>query len=258
MKSSRATPVKKVDYAGLKKSLEKAVAKRIPAKGKVGVAFSGGIDSGIIAFLVRKKNPNTQLLAVGTSTSLDFIRAEAIAKKWKVKLVKKVLDKKEITAKYALAGKILKTSDHLQKTIGVVNLSVAELAHENGIQTLFVGSGADELFCGYAVFEECRNDTEKCEKLRTQKVENVEEHDVQREKKCARHYSIEVQAPYLDADFAERALKVPALQNLTGKYGKLRKNTLRVLGEKLKLPKEMISAPKKAMQYGSGVAKALN
>lgn len=248
-------PRKAVDYEGLQASLEHAVRSRIPADEKMGVAFSAGVDSGVIAFLVRQCTEKMELLVVGTSGSADFARAEGVAKKWKMKLVKKEVDEKEIRAKYALAGKLLKTKDHLQCTIGAVNLVVSELAHAEGIRTLFVGSGADELFCGYAVFDGCRNDPPKCDKIRAEKVANVEEHDVKREKICGAQYEIELQAPYLDADFAARAMAIPGIENLLGKYGELRKGVLRRLAERMGVPEEIIAAPKKAMQYGSGIAK---
>ena len=86
---------------------------------------------------------------------------------------------------------------------------------------------------------------------------NVNEHDVKREIRCANEYEITLHAPYLDETFAALALKVPALENLQGKYGHVRKNTLRVLAEKMGVLKEIVHAPKKAMQYGSGTQKAI-
>ncbi len=246
---------RKIDYRGLQESLEGAVRKAIPENQGIGIAFSGGLDSGILAFSTKKYSPKAALLVVGVPGSTDFDRAIHLAKKWKMKILKKELKENEIVSNYETAGKILKTKDHLQQTIGVVNLAVAKLAKENGIKTVFVGSGADELFCGYASFEKCRDKPIECERLRAKKVENVEEHDVKREKKCGKYYGITLQAPYLNPEFSRRALQIPAIQNLQGKYGHLRKAALRTLGEKMRVDKEIIQAPKKAMQYGSGVAK---
>ncbi len=223
----------------------------------VGVCFSGGLDSGTLAQVIRKFSTKAVLVVVGTPGSVDVGRAEFWSKKWKMRLVKKELSPEKIKENYALAGTILEKKDHIQQTLGAVNLSIAQLAHENGIKTLFVGSGADELFCGYGAFEKCRNNPIECERLRKEKVENVEAHDVMREKKCADHYGITLHAPYLDAEFAKEALKIPAIQNLQGKYGKWRKNALRTLAEKMGVPEEIVTAPKKAMQYGSGVAKVV-
>lgn len=248
-------PRKAVDYEGLQASLENAVRTRIPKDETIGIAFSAGVDSGLIAHVARQHTEKIELLVVGTLGSADFARAEGMAKKWGMKLVKKEVDEKEIRAKYALAGKILKTKDHLQCTIGAVNLAVGELAKERNIRTVFVGSGADELFCGYAVFDGCRNDPIKCDKIRAEKVANVGEHDVKREKKCGAQYGVELQAPYLDADFTARAMAIPGIENLLGKYGELRKGVLRRLAERMGVPEEIVAAPKKAMQYGSGMAK---
>jgi asparagine synthase (glutamine-hydrolysing) len=94
--------------------------------------------------------------------------------------------------------------------------------------------------------------------LRAEKVAGVDAHDVQREKICAKQYGVEVKAPFLEKTFAARAMEIPAIENLRGKYGALRKNALRMLAEKMRVPKEIVTAPKKAMQYGSGVAKRVN
>lgn len=237
------------------KTLEEAVRQRIPATGSVGVAFSGGVDSGIIAHVVKKYCPRATLLTVGVKGSMDLARAEKIAKKMKMKWVKKIISEKEIHEKFSRAEKILKTNDYLQKTIGIVNLSVSELAARQKIKTLFVGSGADELFCGYAAFENVKSNEEECERLRSEKVKNVFAHDVEREVKCANEFGVRVEAPFLDEKMMKEAMKIPAYINLRGKYGKLRKNALRTLGEKMGVLKEIVGEPKKAMQYGSGVSK---
>jgi asparagine synthase (glutamine-hydrolysing) len=243
------------NYPALQKKLLVAVEKALPAKGKVGIAFSGGIDSGTLAWIVRQMRKDAALVCVGRSDSTDLARAHEYAKKWKMKLVSKTLTEKEIHQNFVLAEKILKQKDHLQQTLGSLNLSIAQLARKKGITTLIVGSGADELFAGYAAFDALRENPVECERLRTKKVKNVGKHDVEREVKCAKHAGVRVIAPYLDKEFAREAMKVPAILNLRGKYGAVRKNVLRMLALRMKVPLAIVKAPKKAMQYGSGVAK---
>lgn len=244
-------------YAAMQEALEQAVKKNTLNAEKIGVAFSGGVDSGVIAFLAGKFSKNVVLLSVGLSTSSDLARVKPLAKKMKMKIATHILNEKEIMENYTRAKKILKTDDELQCTLGAVNVSIAKLAQEKGIRVVLVGSGADELFCGYGAFDRVRNDEKACEKLRAEKVENVEEHDVKREKACAKAFGIEVRAPFLEKEFAALALQIPAIENLRGKYGKIRKNSLRTLAEKMGVPREMVEAPKKAMQYGSGAQKII-
>ncbi|MEK6902421.1 MAG: asparagine synthase-related protein, partial [archaeon] len=142
--SKKETKKSRINYPLLQEKLEKAVEKSIPKNEIVGVAFSAGIDSGTIAQVVRKFSKKAILLTVGVKGSVDISRAEPFAKKWKIKWVKKILTPTEINENYLLAGKILHTNDRLQQTLGAVNVSIAKLARENGIKTVFVGSGADE------------------------------------------------------------------------------------------------------------------
>ncbi len=256
-KKSPASEKTRISYVQLGKLLNAAIAKRIPSNEKFGIAFSGGLDSGLLAFCTRKLSKKAILLTVGTKGSPDLVRAAPLVKKWKMKWAKKELSHEMIAESYALAGKILKKKDHLQQTLGAVDIAIAQLAKEEGIYTLFVGSGADELFCGYGAFDSCRGNEKKCERLRAEKMKNIHAHDVKREEMCAAHFGISIHAPYLDEAFAAEALRVPALYNLEGKYGKWRKNALRMLAEKAGAPREIVTAPKKAMQYGSGTQKAL-
>lgn len=248
----------RIDYDALQETLEKSIEKRIPIRTTYGVAFSGGLDSGLLSYLIRKRNPNVPLIVVGLPGSIDVERATALATGWEAKLIVRTLTEKEVEKNARLAGKLLMTEDALQKTLGSVNISIAQIARESGINTLFVGSGADELFCGYGAFDALRDDPKGCEKLRKDKMENIEEHDVKREKICAKQYGIHIEAPYLDPAFVQLAMKIPAIQNLSGKYGKGRKAVLRTLAEKMGAPKELVERPKKAMQYGTGAAKALH
>ena len=244
-----------IHYAQLQKKLEEAVHQSLPTGEKVGVAFSGGLDSGTIAFIAKTFSPNVVLLVVGTRGSMDIARAVPLAQGWGVPIHVKELTEGEINYYAARAARVLDTTDFLQVTLGSVNLAIMEWAHAKGIRHVLGGSGADELFAGYAAFEQCRGDAGACEQLRTEKVENVETHDVMREVLCAQEYGITLHAPYLEEEFMKEALAIPAIENLEGKYGEIRKNVLRTLAEKMGVPHAIVSAPKKAMQYGSGVRK---
>lgn len=241
----------------LLEALLRAVSKNVPPKEKFGIAFSGGIDSGVIAFLAGKFSKNATLLSVGFPTSSDLARVKPLANKMKMKIITHTLTEKEIVENYAQAAKLLKTKDELQCTLGAVNISIATLAQKKGLRIVLVGSGADELFCGYGAFEQVRDDEKTCEKMRAEKVANVEEHDVKREKICAEAHGVEVRAPFLEKEFVKVAMQIPAIENLQGKYGKIRKNHLRLLAEKMGVPREIVEAPKKAMQYGSGARKVI-
>ncbi len=247
----------KINYSALQTELENAVKKSIPQREKFGIAFSGGLDSGTIAYIAGKFSKDAILLSVGTRESSDLTRVRELAKKMKMKIVVRTLNEEEIEENYAHAQKILKTQDKLQCTLGSVNLAIARTAHDEKIKHVLVGSGADELFCGYGIFEKCRDDEALCEKMRAEKVENVHAHDVKREVRCAGEYGITLHAPYLDEGFAAQAMRVPSRDNLRGKYGKVRKNVLRILAERMGVPDVIVRAPKKAMQYGSGASNVL-
>jgi len=72
---------KAIDYPALRETLEEAVKKAIPGTEKFGVAFSGGIDSGVIAFLAGKMSKNAILLSVGLPRKHGFRARETFSEK---------------------------------------------------------------------------------------------------------------------------------------------------------------------------------
>jgi asparagine synthase (glutamine-hydrolysing) len=238
-------------------NLEEAVELKVKDQPKIAVSFSGGIDSSVIAVLSAKNHSNVTLLCVGTKNSHDIQSAKKAAEKLGLKLVSQTLTEKQVLELHKKAQKILQTSDWLQTSIGTVNLAVAKLARKKGFHVVLSGSGADELFCGYYEFEETRKKPKSCEQKRKKRMKELQHRDIKREERCAKEYRIEVRYPFLDKKVVKSVLQKPAIKNLEGKYGAIRKSILRNIGEKIGLPKEIVEKPKKAMQYGSGFQKVL-
>ncbi|MGI0151967.1 MAG: asparagine synthase C-terminal domain-containing protein, partial [Thermoplasmata archaeon] len=119
-------------------------------------------------------------------------------------------------------------------------------------RTVVLGQGADELFGGYARFDGIG--PEPARELSARDLSRLLDRDWPETVERARGRSISLQAPYLDPGVRSAVASVPA-EELFG--GTERKGFLRRIARAQGLPESMAGAPKKALQYGSGVSREL-
>ncbi|QQR92638.1 MAG: asparagine synthetase B [Candidatus Iainarchaeum archaeon] len=249
------TPVPRVP--SLRRAWEESIALRTAGKKHVAISFSGGIDSALIAWTAKKMGKRVTGIGVGVKGSHDALQAKKAAKAIGIPLKWKTLSEKEVKTIAQTIPGIVHTTDSLQRSVGTVNAATAAFAHRLGFRFLLSGTGADELFCGYGEFELVRGKKKEADAMRQRRVHEMWKQNLWREDACAMRASVELRTPYLDQHVVAAALQIPAWKNLAGTYGELRKNALRTLAIAMGLPKEIALHPKKAMQYGSGVAKLL-
>jgi asparagine synthetase B (glutamine-hydrolysing) len=109
-----------------------------------------------------------------------------------------------------------------------------------------VGQGADELFYGYAHSQGLSPASARDRAQRDWSI--LEGQEWPRAQRMARGYGLELRSPFVDPDVVRiaRCLDPPG-------PGDLPKIALRRAAEELGLPGPLVRAPKRAMQYGSGI-----
>lgn len=243
----------------LKATLEKAVELRLTPTS--GISFSGGIDSAFLAALAKQFNPAISLYAIGLPDSHDIIQAEhaaaAIGMKDSLKI--RLLSLEEIEAAVPHVIYATESIDPMKIAIGLPLYFVAKAAKEDGMRVLLTGQGADELFGGYKRHEFFLEkgpqvlDREIYSDLRNISVINLERDDM-----VAMANSVELRVPFLDKEVIKVGLAIsPELKVLEKDGLYIRKYILRKAAEDL-LPPKLLWKEKKAMQYGTGVQKALD
>ncbi|MGB9911222.1 MAG: asparagine synthase C-terminal domain-containing protein [Microgenomates group bacterium] len=244
--------LEKIDFI-LKESFEKY--KKKYHKKVVGVLVSGGIDSSIIAWWVRKTFPNCVFLSVACKTSKDWIFLDILEKFLKKKIIRVNYDSKKIKKAIFKVIKIYKkrnfSIDLTHLSLGVCFLLCLEETKKRRVEILFSGQGPDILLGGYHRYKKIKlgelNQTIKNELTLLKK-------DVKREKILSEKEGIKIIYPFIEKNFIDFCLKIPA--NLKIKNGK-EKYILRKYGEFLGLPEEITFRPKKAFQYSTGIFKAV-
>jgi len=222
----------------LRNKLEEAVEKNKAD----GILLSGGVDTGILAFVARPSTGFT--VALKDSPASDLVYSEKIAKLLGIQHKKMEFTTEEALATLPEVIGILKTFDLALPNDLSIYLAL-KLAGESGISPIMTGDGADELFAGYSYMAELPfEDLERYIKRLSQNWHFSSGY-------LGKALDVEIKQPFLDKDFVRFALEIrPELKvkDGVGKY------VLRKSFEDL-LPPEIVWRRKEAIEYGSGSTK---
>ncbi len=237
---------------------------RIKESNSIGILYSGGLDSSIIAKMLLSVFPSELIkaVAVGIPNSYDLKNAEFGAQILGIQLVKYpiteviVIDTLEILKEL----NIIKNLSDLSIAIPLF-LGMQSLVTEFSVKTVFLGQGADELFGGYLKYVKLykENELEVLNKIMKDDLIKLTKHQILMENNIAKYFDLTLVYPYLDPQIINFAQSQPISSHIKRlNQGQLiRKNLLRKFATSLGLPEPLVQQPKKAMQYGSGTVKIL-
>jgi asparagine synthase (glutamine-hydrolysing) len=251
--------------------LDGAILRAIRRQNTLAIATSGGLDSSVLAALIASHaDIPLYLVTASKPGAIDATRARMLARHLELPLIEAVLTK-------ATTGKLLedlapllepetidparaaewglpedtKRVSPIRAGVGLVLLACAKEASRFA-RRLVLGQGADELFGGYARYQEAAPEDLAAILQRDRDAVRVE--GVAHEARIANACSMQFHYPYLDPRVVSFAANLPmtALFNDTE-----RKPLLREVARKLDLPRDIAEAPKTAAQYGSGSGEIL-
>lgn len=236
--------------------LKKAVSIRLPDE-RFGVLFSGGLDSTVIAhicmLLGKEHGRDITCYTVGlkeVTPPPDVEHARWIADRLGLDLKVKLIDIGEVETHLRKVVPLVEDSSVPMVGVALVMYVACAAAREDGIRTMFSGSGADELLAGYDrhkrsvdINRDCLEDIMKIYAINTFRDDVV-----------SMHNGIELRVPYLDQEFVEYSLRIPAELKIKDAQNKW---ILREAAKELGLPDELALRKKQAAQYGSRFDKAI-
>ena len=234
------------------KSIHKVVVDK-----KIGIAFSGGVDSSLLAKICNDLEYKITLLTIGFEDSHDVKHSKETAKMFGYNhKIGKILPKT-----------FLEISKKINKTIKTDNLSwnenciafyhVAKLAKRYGITKVLTANGIDELFCGYNVYREViKQGKNSVMKLMKSKLEN-EINMMKAVNTIASEFGVQIIQPFLSTQFINFSKKIPVEEKIHGPDDLIRKHIIRDLAFKIGITQEVSYKRKKALQYGSLIHKTL-
>ncbi|RLG09311.1 MAG: hypothetical protein DRN68_01865 [Thaumarchaeota archaeon] len=241
-----------VDYlAGqIKNSIKNYVPERCS------IAFSGGLDSSIIAYLALQLGKKVEPIVVGVEGCVDFEQALEAADILGITLKKVLVHEKEI----------LETVQSLIERLprrSLMDLSLASVFHlvsrNSTTKTIVAGQGADELFGGYWKYVEMyKKIGEKVNELIIRDLENLYITNLERDELAVASAKSTLITPYLTRRIYELSKSIELGMKLRKVNEEIvRKWILRKAAETLGVPERLRLRPKKAAQYGSGVLKVV-
>ena len=259
LKKPRIKPIKENDaIRELHKLLLKSVKERIADLEKASLAFSGGLDSSIIAFLMKECGINPLLISVGLEGTKELEYAEKIAEEIDLPFVAETYTLDDVEETLLKVLWLIEEANALRAAICIPTFWVAKLSSKLNYQVAFSGQGSDELFAGYYKYlNEFGKSKENAEQNLYRDVLKLYENGLEQDEKIYSFHGVEVRFPYVDFDLASFALSLPITLKIESERDSLRKRILRKLAKHIGLPPEVYLKPKKAIQYGTGVNEAL-
>lgn len=229
-------------------ALTNAVKRR--AVQKQGVLLSGGVDSSLIAFILKKLNCNFTCYTVGIENSDDILWAQKAAKEYGFNFKHKIFSLEEFEKIVRDVIKILNDADIVKVGVGSVLYAAGRLALNDGNNVLFGGLGSEELFAGYQRHEEAlqKNNFEALHKECWNGLRNMWTRDLTRDFAIAKHLGLDLRTPFLDKELIKVAMNVHPMLKMNKDDKKI---ILREAAEFIGLKKEFAWRKKQAAQYGS-------
>lgn len=236
--------------------IKDSVKKSVPDS-NIGVAFSGGVDSTLIAKVCSDLGYNVTLLTVGFSDSHDILFSAKIGKILRLPHETLEIEPDTFAKTAAKVRDIIKTDNLSWNENSIAFHYIARLAHSIGVRMVVTANGIDELFCGYDAYRAALHHGEShvLELIRTKmknEIRMMESIDA-----VAREHDVQMVQPLLEPEFAQYAMSLPMSEKIHSSDDLLRKHAIRNLARVIGVPELSAGKRKKALQYGSRIHKEL-
>ncbi|MGQ9461170.1 MAG: DUF7411 family protein [Candidatus Bathyarchaeaceae archaeon] len=239
--------------------LLKSTWKRTSDFGNVAVAFSGGLDSSLVAVLAEKCGINVQLISVGLENQPEVKFAETAAEALDLPLHLQTYTVEDVEQAIPKVLWLIEEPNLVKASIAIPFYWAAENASKLGYHVLLAGQGADELFGGYQRYlkEYEQSGVEAVQKAMYRDVAMSYEKNFQRDNQACSFHKVELRLPFVDRDVIQFSLSLPPNLKIESPEDSLRKRVLRQVAQNLGMPQFIINKTKKAVQYATGVNKAI-
>ncbi|MGO8807591.1 MAG: asparagine synthase-related protein [Candidatus Bathyarchaeia archaeon] len=239
--------------------IEESIKRRTQDLKEVAVAFSGGLDSSLVAYLASKRGLKVNLFHVSMENEAEIEEAFAASEQLNLPLQMHLFKDSDVEKTLPKVVELIEEADPVKASIGLPFFWAAEEAVEAGFQVMLAGQGADELFGGYQryVAEYCKEGSEKVLKTMFNDVINIHLSNLERDLKVTGYHDVELRMPFASFDVAEFAIRLPIECKIEPKQDTLRKLVLRRVALNVGMHGSVVDKPKKAVQYSTGVNDAV-
>lgn len=212
------------------------------------IAFSGGLDSTIIAYLLKERISKAITVISEDFVATDLTYCQLAAKGFNIPLQICKASTAEILSGIQETIKILKNFNDIEIRNNVVMFLVMQSIKKQGKNSIITGDGADEIFAGYGFL---KNKSEKDLVQELKRIRDIMHFPTQ---EIGKSLGIKIESPFLDESIIEFAREIPINQFVNEYQGnRFGKWVLRKSFEN-KLPSQIVWREKSPMQDGAGTS----
>jgi asparagine synthase (glutamine-hydrolysing) len=227
---------------------------------KLGILFSGGLDSSLIAYIANNLKVNIELFCASLDGFDDKQNAFRGAKRIGLPLNFYELTVKDIEKCLPKILYAIEEPNPMNLSIAIPIYFATKLARKKSFKVVLSGQGSDEIFAGYSRYVKILENEgyQKLHQILCQDISNIANKNLQRDDGASMANGVEVRVPFLDLKLLNYSMSIPPkfkIKKVNSNY--VRKYILRSLAKSLNLPDEIINQKKTAVQYGSGTWKTL-
>jgi len=216
------------------------------------ISLSGGLDSSIITYFLRKRDLNSVAIISEDFVSTDLTYCQMISKEMKIPLSIYNVSTSTILEAIENTIKILKNFNDIEIRNNVVMYLAIKWAKENDQKSIITGDGADELFAGYNFLV---NKPENELDAEIKRVCSIMHFPTQ---KIGKELGVKIESPFLNQKIIELSNQIPSNLKIKEEKGKrYGKWILRKTFEK-HIPLQIAWRRKSPMQEGAGTSGLTN
>lgn len=192
---------------GIRWRLETAVQKRLMSDVPVGVFLSGGLDSSLVAAMMRPHTVDLLSFTAGIQGAPDLEMARLVARTLGTKHHELVYTENEVEAAIPEVIRHLESFDAPLVRSAIPMYFLSRLASDH-VKVVLTGEGADELFAGYEYLAGFASE-QALEQELAAILERLQDTNLQRADRMTMRYGLEARVPFLDVDLVRFVMRLP-------------------------------------------------
>jgi len=244
--------INQILFENIKNSIFETVKEK-----KIGIAFSGGVDSTLISKICSDMNYDITLLTIGFPESHDILFAKEVNEYLKYPHHVLEIDSDTFPALSSKINQTIQTENLSWNENCIAFYYVSKLANSLGLNTVVTANGIDELFCGYNAYREAFSGGEsQINEVMAAKLDN-ELKMMKAVNLVASEFGVKILQPLLSPKFIEYAKTIPMSEKIHNSEDLYRKHIIRKLASEVNVPELSCTKRKKALQYGTKIHKSL-
>lgn len=237
----------------VRRRLEQAVVKRLMSDVPVGVYLSGGLDSTVVATLMKPHVTQLHSFTAGIQGAPDLEAARSAAKTLGTHHHELIYTEEDVRRALPEVIRALESFDAPLVRSAVPMYFVSKLASQH-VKVVLSGEGADELFAGYSYLEQLGGGP-RLKKELVAITDLLQNTNLQRADRMSMAHGLEARVPFLDLAFARYVSRIP-IELIEPRSGRPGKWLLREAFREL-VPSEFLDRKKMKFSEGAGSSNAV-